>query len=262
MRGQIPITPCTLGWISDEALNPEREALWARLQSVSFLTDDEKRAVIGYGALSVGASDSPSSSRPEAPLAKFNPNHDELGRFTFADGAASGGGGDDTIAGGSGNDTTGDEQNKPGRPVDILEEEALGGHTFARHVGKTEQYLTARVLGSRQNIPGLAEFGEKRAGSFMSVEAANKLVNSVLAEPQNQQKLKGFVGRGFLYSLPNLYLYPATPFSSPTGYEAYVPNERSQPVIRATNSVEIGIRRTDKSPKGYYIRSAFPLKED
>ena len=33
-----------------EALNPEREALWARLQNVSFLTDDEKRAAAGYSA--------------------------------------------------------------------------------------------------------------------------------------------------------------------------------------------------------------------
>ncbi|MGE0628596.1 MAG: phage portal protein [Hyphomicrobiaceae bacterium] len=31
-----------------EALSPEREALWARLERASFLTDDEKRAAAGY----------------------------------------------------------------------------------------------------------------------------------------------------------------------------------------------------------------------
>ena len=31
-----------------EALNPEREALWARLNAATFLTDDEKRAAAGY----------------------------------------------------------------------------------------------------------------------------------------------------------------------------------------------------------------------
>lgn len=31
-----------------EALGPEREALWRRLQTVSFLSDDEKRAAVGY----------------------------------------------------------------------------------------------------------------------------------------------------------------------------------------------------------------------
>lgn len=32
-----------------EALQPEREALWRRLEQASFLTDDEKRAAVGYG---------------------------------------------------------------------------------------------------------------------------------------------------------------------------------------------------------------------
>jgi hypothetical protein len=59
-----------------DALAPDREALWARLDGAGFLTQDEKRAAAGYGA--VGAA------------AKFNPYHDEAGRFTFAPG----GGGD------------------------------------------------------------------------------------------------------------------------------------------------------------------------
>jgi phage portal protein BeeE len=33
------------------ALAFEREALWARLDRASFLTDDEKRAAAGYGAI-------------------------------------------------------------------------------------------------------------------------------------------------------------------------------------------------------------------
>lgn len=34
-----------------DALAPEREALWRRLEAASFLTDDEKRAAVGYGEL-------------------------------------------------------------------------------------------------------------------------------------------------------------------------------------------------------------------
>lgn len=34
---------------SVEALNSEREALWSRLEAASFLTEDEKRAAVGYG---------------------------------------------------------------------------------------------------------------------------------------------------------------------------------------------------------------------
>ncbi len=56
-----------------EALAPEREALWSRLEKTSFLTSNEKRAAIGYAPLADAD-------------AKFNPNHDALGRFTFGDG--------------------------------------------------------------------------------------------------------------------------------------------------------------------------------
>jgi HK97 family phage portal protein len=58
-----------------EALAPERDALWARLENTSFLTDDEKRSAIGY--------------RPKGsatPADKFNPFHDDLGRFTSGPG--------------------------------------------------------------------------------------------------------------------------------------------------------------------------------
>jgi HK97 family phage portal protein len=47
-----------------EALSGEREALWARLQAASFLSDDEKRAAVGYGPRSGALGDSPPESRP------------------------------------------------------------------------------------------------------------------------------------------------------------------------------------------------------
>ncbi len=56
-----------------DALAPEREALWARLDGASFLTQDEKRAAAGYGPAG-------------AVVAKFNPYHDPAGRFTSAPG--------------------------------------------------------------------------------------------------------------------------------------------------------------------------------
>jgi len=59
-----------------EALSPEREALWTRLEKASFLTDDEKRSAAGYGP---------------KPLTKFNPNHDPSnGQFTSGPGGGSG----------------------------------------------------------------------------------------------------------------------------------------------------------------------------
>jgi Phage portal protein/DNase/tRNase domain of colicin-like bacteriocin len=56
------------------ALSLEQDALWARLEKSTFLTDDEKRAAVGYG--------------PKAQEQKFNPNHDPHdGRFTTGDGS-------------------------------------------------------------------------------------------------------------------------------------------------------------------------------
>jgi hypothetical protein len=59
-----------------EALAPERDALWKRLEAASFLTTDEKRAAAGYASLSDAPGDSPSSipafaGRP--PGAKYAP---------------------------------------------------------------------------------------------------------------------------------------------------------------------------------------------
>ena len=61
-----------------DALSSERDAQWTRLEKTSFLTDDEKRAVIGYGP------------KPADIAAKlFNPNQprDGHGRWTPGDGA-------------------------------------------------------------------------------------------------------------------------------------------------------------------------------
>ena len=84
-----------------EALSPERDALWSRLEKTTFLTDDEKRAAIGYSPKG-----SPLTEPPE-PRDKFNPGQPRVpsgrpngGRWTgpnSGDGApAAGGGGDGT----------------------------------------------------------------------------------------------------------------------------------------------------------------------
>lgn len=63
-----------------EALTSEREALWARLQATSFLTDDEKRAAIGYGPMPEAEPQDDSAALPPlggAPIdldAKFDPD--------------------------------------------------------------------------------------------------------------------------------------------------------------------------------------------
>ena len=59
-----------------EALAPEREALWARMERTSFLTDDEKRAAVGYGREGVSPAHNGFSLkyRPDQP-------RDDIGRW-------------------------------------------------------------------------------------------------------------------------------------------------------------------------------------
>jgi hypothetical protein len=183
-------------------------------------------------------------------LGKFNPDQprDDQGRWTEVGGGDSSAGSDgELILTGSG-----------GYPVELLEEEGLGGHAIERHVAKPEEYLKARILGSRTNIAGILTFGEARAGSFTSLEAANKLVNSTLS--QNQDKVEAFVEGRFPSSLPFVFLFAQ--FDSPTGYEAYARNPRSHPVMRSTSGVTVLIRRSDRSDKGYYVETAWPMNED
>ncbi len=61
------------------ALSEDRERLWAQVGGTDFLTQDEKRAIIGYDPVDK------TESKIEL---KFNPNHDrEDGRFTYASNA-------------------------------------------------------------------------------------------------------------------------------------------------------------------------------
>jgi HK97 family phage portal protein len=59
-----------------DALAADRDAQWSRLQTVTFLTDDEKRAAVGYGP------------KPAAMAQKYSPDQprDELGRWADGDG--------------------------------------------------------------------------------------------------------------------------------------------------------------------------------
>ena len=179
----------------------------------------------------------------------FDPDQrrDDRGRWTDAGGdPGSGGGGDGQVI------LVGGPGARSGYPVDVLDEDALGGHTYERHVGKSEDYLKARVVGSRTNVAGIFTFGERRAGSFTSLEAANKLINATLA--QNGSRVDAFAAEQFPRSLPFMFVF--ADFDSPTGYEAFAPNDRAQPRMRATYGVTVFIRRTTASEKGYYVHSA------
>ena len=263
------------------ALSSEQDSLWARLEKSTFLTDDEKRAAVGYGPKPPAA----------AAITKFNPGQLRKpggttggGRWTKPGDGAGGGStpstGDGTPADGTPSDGTGtpsegldptpsigdnseapqEVADRPSRPISILEEDAKGGHTYDRHINKSDTYLIGRVAGGKIDVPYVATVGEKRAGTFLSLEAADKLVNSVMSDPINKSKTEEFGAGNWKYPLPFLYLFKE--FESATGREAFAPNDRQQPWIRSTNGVTIQLRRSKTDPRGYFVESAYPMNED
>jgi hypothetical protein len=68
-----------------EALTPEREALWARIGAADFLSEEEKRAAVGYGDAEEGG------DRASSPFArKYRPDQarDDRGRWVEEGGGA------------------------------------------------------------------------------------------------------------------------------------------------------------------------------
>jgi HK97 family phage portal protein len=61
-----------------EALTPEREALWARIGAADFLSDDEKRAAVGYGNAEEGGE---RASSPFARKYREDQARDDRGRW-------------------------------------------------------------------------------------------------------------------------------------------------------------------------------------
>jgi hypothetical protein len=139
-----------------------------------------------------------------------------------------------------------------GYPVDLQEERQLGGHAIENHVAKSEEYLLNLVQQQALSTTRRGEFADGlREGSFTSLEAANKLVNSTISE--NSAKVAAVVSG----MSPREQL--DAQFNAPTGYEAYARTERSAAYIRDTNGVRVIIIPDQNSAKGYRVDTAFPI---
>jgi len=191
---------------------------------------------------------------------------DELGRWTDAGGASESDSTDSAAAPQSDRQILSDEtpdpirpgaqyaQSEPrGRPIDLLEEERLGGHAIGGHVGKSQEFLLNRAREDALSAERKGDFFDGlRVGSFSSLEAANRLVNATIA--QNPAKMERMTsGQSPKEELTGR-------FDSITGYEAYARTERSQPYIRDTDGVMVVIVRDRQAEKGYRVDSAFPVR--
>jgi Bacterial CdiA-CT RNAse A domain len=212
--------------------------LWSRLQATSFLTDDEKRAAIGYGPKPPTA----------APAQKFNPYHDDCGRFDFApDGPAEDEGVDDL------NPTlVADSSPPPKYSVDLAEEEGNGGHTVRDHVGKSDDYLLGEVGKVRSRL-WIFTTGNKQEGSFLSQESANDFVNRV---SEDNQSAVDAVASG---EVKQVTLNKR--FGYVTGKEGYKPSGLEEPYVRPTYEVRVLIRHDPRAERGYRLTTSFPRNQ-
>lgn len=97
---------------------------------------------------------------------------------------------------------------------------------------------------------GTVTIGLERAGSFTSLEAANKLVNSTRSDNSAivEKVASGELGGARVEK----------EFGSKTGYEAFKRNDRAQPYIRDATAVGVFIAHDSSLPRGYRIVTAFP----
>lgn len=149
---------------------------------------------------------------------------------------------------------------RPAITVDLVEEEAAGGHTIARHVGKSDEWLMARV---RPVTTGLfVSPGVRRAGSFSSLRSANHWTNETLA--------RNFGTVAEVAAGRRSGAFVTSTYTARTGREAFQPTRLAMwnferptgpAYIRQTFGVGVAIFHDPSSPKGFRVHTSYPRQD-
>jgi HK97 family phage portal protein len=245
-----------------EALSIEREALWARLNQVTFLTINEKRAAVGYGPLE---RDGPGDSDEQEEKTGFDPSQPRVpeggpdsGQWTGDGGGGSGGFESDEFGAGSSEGEAervrvAQAENTPKYSIDLPDEDARGGHGYRDHVGKSDEELLGIVERSVFHTLSKSYF-KKAQGAFVSLESANDFVNRVLEENRATVDL---VASG---EVEEMWLEKR--FGYPTGKEAFRPGPEQPVHMRQTYNVGVLLRHDPKAARGYTVVTAYPLNDE
>jgi len=250
-----------------EALAEERALEWERVGKAVFLTVDERREAVGYGPAPKDAAPAYDKRAGIALERRYSSDQPRVGAGSAEGGQwTSGGGGgggstsddvalnlDRDLAGAVGSAITRIQESV--FDVDLTEDEGgfHDGHAIRDHVGKTDANLSERSVRNRIRI-GRRGYWKPGIGSFQSLTAANKLVNSSLS--QNRWLVDEVVAGKRLGATLEAW------FKAPTGKEAYAPKFSSSVEIRDTFGVRILIRRDRSSRRGFRIFTAFPINPD
>jgi hypothetical protein len=124
--------------------------------------------------------------------------------------------------------------------ISLLEEETAGGHTIAKHVGRTESQLRARLVAER-NIPAASSFKTLDAAEGVVSEAIQANVGSI-----RQWAVRAAVGDRFRIVFNSTRV---------VGYG----------VVRATNRLQdmkkvlVVLEKTNIGGKIYFVLTSFPV---
>jgi Bacterial CdiA-CT RNAse A domain len=194
---------------------------------------------------------------------KYDPNQSRVpagnpdgGQWT-SEGGGQGTGEDDAVdtdVTGS-TDSSRNDQNESQRrySVNLVEEEARGGHTIRKHIGKSDEEMLAGAKGREYVAPGLSGH-YYRHGSFRSLEDANDLTTRTLEQNREivDEVAAGKRNKDFIKAR----------FGFPTGREAVrLPKPGAEPYMRTTYGVGVGIRYDPRSPRGYRVHTAYPRND-
>ncbi|WP_442754701.1 RNase A-like domain-containing protein [Methylocystis sp. JAN1] len=240
-----------------EALAAERAAEWERVGKADFLTLDEQREAVGYGPAPKDAAFGKGGARDLE--RRYSPNQPRVPAGSGRESgqwAAGGGAAGTNVAQTQSGDRfpTTQADNSENYSIDVLAEEADAAHVKEKHIAKTDQFLKDRVRQGRFSIGPIT--AAPRAGSFLSLTSAEKLINSTIAANRAiiEQLVSGALGEGKTIRIDRF-------FNSITGKEAFAPSPRGEPEILATRWVAVVLRHDRRSPRGFKLITAFPFNE-
>lgn len=124
--------------------------------------------------------------------------------------------------------------------IHLADDERAGGHTIARHVGKDEAALRARLAGD----PRLS-----RTSSFATLADAEAAVNAALRA--NAAPLRAWLHGDPADGRPRAFRYAA---GHPLGYGI----DRRTWQLRPWSRAVVVLRRTHRLARGFYVLTAYP----
>lgn len=147
------------------------------------------------------------------------------------------------------------------QPVDLVKEEARGGHAIEKHVGKSEQALRERLVNGFAHV-GNIQAGDRAVGTFNNLQEATYYVNQTIERNLETVDLvrSGKARQAIIFAY----------FSKPVGFQIFISKigydwtlePYFQTEKRLVNGLLVKIVRDSGNNNGFRVVTAYPITED